>query len=94
MRILVITDGRTRQSICLTAEKHESENDLKVFLEPAAWDEELHGSRPVIQLDVSVQNYIGESATDGSSAVAKSSLPCMSSFQILSTASPLTRHLP
>lgn len=59
------------------------EDILRVFLEPAEWDE-LQGSRPVIQLNVSIQHYIGESATDGQMAVKRSNLPCMSSFPTLS----------
>jgi hypothetical protein len=55
-----------------------------VFLEPAEWDDELQGSRPVIQLDVSIKHFIGERATDGPIAVEKSSLPCMPSFPTLS----------
>ncbi|KAH9179300.1 mitochondrial protein Pet127-domain-containing protein [Lactarius sanguifluus] len=47
------------QSIRLTAEKSQREDNLKVFLEPADWDEELHGHRPVIQLDVWTKHYIG-----------------------------------
>jgi hypothetical protein len=78
------------QSIRLTAEKLEGEDDLRVFLEPA--DSDVRGSGHVIQLDVSIKNYIGESATDGPSAVEKSHLPCTSSLQILSTTSPLTGY--
>lgn len=63
------------QSIRLTAEKLNCEDRLRVFLEPAEWDDELQGSRPVIQLDVSITHYIGESATDGPTAVERSSLP-------------------
>ena len=59
------------------------ENQLKVFLEPAEWDE-LQGSKPVIQLNVSVNHYIGKRATEGPIAVERSSLPCMSSFPTLS----------
>lgn len=55
-----------------------------MFLEPAEWDDELQGSRPVIQLDLSIKQYIGESATNGPIAVERSSLPCMSSFPTLS----------
>ncbi|KAI9465433.1 mitochondrial protein Pet127-domain-containing protein [Lactarius psammicola] len=63
------------QSIRLTAEKLASGNTLKVFLEPADWDEELHGPRPVIQLDVTTQSYINEMATSGPSAVERSNMP-------------------
>jgi hypothetical protein len=55
-----------------------------VFLEPVEWDEELQGSKPVIQLDLSIKHYIGENATNGPIAVERSSLPCMSSFPTLS----------
>ena len=48
-----------------------------MFLEPAEWDEELHGSKPVIQLDVSTKSYIGKMAASGSSAIERSNLPCM-----------------
>ena len=54
-----------------------------MFLEPVEWDE-LQGSSPVIQLDVSVKHYIGESATGGRIAVERSRLPCMPSFPTLS----------
>ncbi|KAH9042070.1 mitochondrial protein Pet127-domain-containing protein [Lactarius pseudohatsudake] len=63
------------QSIRLTAEKCEREDNLKVFLEPADWDEELHGHRPVIQLNVWTKNYISEMAANGPSAVERSNLP-------------------
>ncbi|KAI0304363.1 mitochondrial protein Pet127-domain-containing protein [Multifurca ochricompacta] len=75
----VVLEEATRelphQSIRLTAEKLEGEENLKVFLEPADWDEGAHGSRPVIQLDISTKSYIGEMATNGSSAVERSNLP-------------------
>lgn len=58
-------------------EKFEAEDKLKVFLEPADWDEELRGPRPIIQLDVSTQSYIAEKATSGPSAIERSNLPCM-----------------
>ncbi|KAH8998517.1 mitochondrial protein Pet127-domain-containing protein [Lactarius akahatsu] len=63
------------QSIRLTAEKSEREDNLKVFLEPADWDEELHGHRPVTQLNVWTKNYISEMAANGPSAVERSNLP-------------------
>jgi hypothetical protein len=75
----VILEEATRQlpcqSIRLTTEKLLNEDNLRVFLEPADWDEKLHGLRPLIQLDVSIKNYIGERAIGGSSAVERSSLP-------------------
>ena len=82
MRVLVIINGIAYQSIRLTAEKPIRKDELRVFLEPAEWDD-LQGSRPVIQLDVSIKHYIGLSATDGPHAVERSSLPCMSSFPTL-----------
>ncbi|KAH9065355.1 mitochondrial protein Pet127-domain-containing protein [Lactarius vividus] len=80
LRLLeVVLEEATRelphQSIRLTAEKFEPEDNLKVFLEPADWDEELHGHRPVIQLNVSTQNYIDEMVVNGPSAVERSNLP-------------------
>ncbi|KAI0250740.1 mitochondrial protein Pet127-domain-containing protein [Lactifluus subvellereus] len=75
----VVLEEATRelpyQSIRLTAEKLEGDNNLRVFLEPAEWDEELHGSKPVIQLDVSTKSYIGEMAASGSNAVDRSNFP-------------------
>ncbi|KAI9443275.1 mitochondrial protein Pet127-domain-containing protein [Lactarius indigo] len=75
----VVLEEATRelphQSIRLTAEKFEGEDNLKVFLEPADWDEELHGHRPIIQLDVSTKSYIDEMAATGPSAVERSNLP-------------------
>lgn len=55
-----------------------------MFLEPAEWDDEVQGSRPVIQLDVSIEHYIGESPTIGPIAVSRSSQPCMSYYPTLS----------
>jgi hypothetical protein len=54
-----------------------------VFLEPAEWDESK-GLRPITQLDVSIEHYIGASMTDSRIAVDKSSLPCRSYFLTLS----------
>ena len=50
---------------------------MKIFLEPADWDKELHEPKPVIQLNVSTKSYIGETATSGPTAVERSKLPCM-----------------
>ena len=44
---------------------------MKVFLGPADWDEALHESKPVIQLDVSARSYIGDMAMSGPSAVER-----------------------
>ncbi|KAI0269903.1 mitochondrial protein Pet127-domain-containing protein [Gloeopeniophorella convolvens] len=74
----VVLDEATRefpnQSVRLTAEKFESENDLKVFVEPADWSE-AEEPRPVVQLNVTARSYIGEMAASGRSAVERSSLP-------------------
>jgi hypothetical protein len=77
VRLGFIANGTARQSIRLTAEKPENEDNLRVFLEPAEWDEEVNGPIPVIQLDVSTKSYIGETAISGSSAVERSNFPCM-----------------
>ena len=61
----------------------EREDKLRVFLEPAEWDE-VQGSRPTIQLDVSIKHYIDGNATNNQIAVERSNLPCMSSFPTLS----------
>ncbi|KAI9509215.1 mitochondrial protein Pet127-domain-containing protein [Russula earlei] len=80
LRLLeVVLEEATRelpcQSIRLTAEKREGQDTLKVFLEPAANNEEIHGSMPVIQLDVSINNYILKEAASGPNAVNRSKHP-------------------
>jgi hypothetical protein len=85
VRLGFITNSAALQSIRLTAEKPEREDKLRVFLEPAEWDEELNGSKPVIQLNVSTKSYIGDTATSGSSAVERSNCPCMSCILYLTS---------
>ena len=84
--------GFTYKSIRLTMEKLESEDNLKVFLEPADWDEELHASGSVIQLDVSTKSYIDEMAVSGPSAIERSNLPCMCHHSQIFNTTP-TNHM-
>lgn len=65
------------QSIRCVTEKKEGNDVLQVFLEPADWNEETQGPTPIVQLDVTVVNYAGDTEVRGSTAVARSDLPCM-----------------
>ncbi|KAF8500917.1 mitochondrial protein Pet127-domain-containing protein [Russula emetica] len=83
----IATRELPHQSIRLTAEKRKREKKLRVFLEPAEWDE-LQGSKPVIELDVSIKHYICESATDGQIAVERSSQPWTVHWSVSKTHDP------
>ncbi|ETW81737.1 hypothetical protein HETIRDRAFT_237178, partial [Heterobasidion irregulare TC 32-1] len=63
------------QSIRCVTEKKEGSDVLQVFLEPADWNEETQGPTPIVQLDVTVVNYAGDTEVRGSTAVARSDLP-------------------
>ncbi|KAA1469832.1 Pet127-domain-containing protein [Dentipellis sp. KUC8613] len=57
------------QSLKLTMDKRDGENTLNAFIQPEIWNETREGPTPVVQLDVTVENFLDGVSVPGAEAV-------------------------
>lgn len=62
------------QSVRCTFETEERKGVMNIWVEPAVW--ESSKERPIKQLEVKVDSYLGEDAVRGSTAVTDVDSPC------------------